>query len=522
MSSSNSIIKGVYWTTILNVVNAVYGFISVPLLINHFGKSEYGIIGLAMSVNVYMQLMDLGFNSTNVRFFSSWLTSGLTDKVRKAFSTSLGFYGIVGLLNAVVLLVVLLHSSSLFNVDAAQDRTLKSLLGILMVSAIINWFTSCFEQLVKATENVAWVQKYTLLPKLIQILVLVATLTCNLSIQVYFLLTTFSLIAIIPFLINKIQKDLPYISFRPSINFPILKEILPYCLNIFSFSIFQFSFYNLRPVFLGMQGTMESVADYRILNGVIGIISMLGGAFTGVLLPSTSKVVAERNSDAYYRMAYDGTKYISMLICFFCFAMMAVGSEVLTLYVGKEYLYLIPWFNVWLLCTLGTHNQAISSLILAGSDIRAISYSSAVASVVGLVLSWYLIPRYQIGGVVIGFVVYTMIQMLFYYLYYWRRKMNIRSQRVFFYSFLPYVVSGLICTGLTSMFSSPVKALTQLMGLNLADKGGMFMVFVLKGILFTLFYAGCIYMLLTPTDRTFFKKLLHRKKTNTDKDACQS
>ena len=81
MSSSNSIIKGVYWTTILNVVNAVYGFISVPLLINHFGKSEYGIIGLAMSVNVYMQLMDLGFNSTNVRFFSSWLTSGLTDKV---------------------------------------------------------------------------------------------------------------------------------------------------------------------------------------------------------------------------------------------------------------------------------------------------------------------------------------------------------------------------------------------------------------------------------------------------------
>jgi O-antigen/teichoic acid export membrane protein len=514
MSSSRSIIKGVYWTTILNVVNAVYGFISVPLLIGHFGKSEYGIIGLAMSVNVYMQLMDLGFNSTNVRFFSSWLTNGQIDKVKKAFSTSLGFYGFVGLLNAIVLLVVLLHSSSLFNVDTPQDTILKHLLGILMVSAIINWFTSCFEQLVKATENVAWVQKFTLLPKLVQIAVLVATLTCNLSIQVYFLLTTFSLIAIIPFLIKKIKKDLPYISFRPLINIPILKEILPYCLNIFSFSIFQFSFYNLRPVFLGMQGTIESVADYRILNGIIGIISMLGGAFTGVLLPSTSKVVAERNSDAYFRMAYDGTKYISMLICFFCFAMMAVGREVLTLYVGKEYLYLIPWFNVWLICTLGTHNQAISSLILAGSDIRAISYSSAVASIVGLVISWLLIPRYQIGGVVIGFVAYTLIQMLFYYLYYWRKKMSIRSQRVFFYSFLPYVVSGILCLGVISMFSTPVKSLVELMGFNLAEKGGMLMFFFMKGIFFTLLYAGCIYMLLTPTDRTFFKSLLKRKKQN--------
>ena len=205
-----------------------------------------------------------------------------------------------------------------------------------------------------------------------------------------------------------------------------------------------------------MQGTMESVADYRILNGIIGIISMLGGTFTGVLLPSTSKVVAEHNTDAYNRMAYDGTKYISMLICFFCFAMMTVGSEVLTLYVGRDYLYLIPWFNVWLLCTLGTHNQAISSLILAGSDIRAISYSSAVASVAGLAVSWYLIPGKQIGGVVIGFVVYTMIQMLFYYLYYWRRKMNINSRRVFFYSFLPYVLSGLLCMGLTALFHSPV------------------------------------------------------------------
>ena len=515
MSSSRSIIKGVYWTTILNVVNAVYGFISVPLLISHFGKSEYGIIGLAMSVNVYMQLMDLGFNSTNVRFFSSWLTGGQTDKVKKAFCTSLGFYGIVGLLNAIALLVVMLHSSTLFNVNASQDTILKHLLCILMVSAIINWFTSCFEQLVKATENVAWVQKYTLLPKMVQIAVLIATLTCNLSIQVYFLLTTFSLLAIIPFLIKKIRKDLPYISFRPSINIPILKEILPYSLNIFSFSIFQFSFYNLRPVFLGMQGTMESVANYRILNGIIGIISMLGGTFTSVLLPSTSKVVAERNSDAYYRMAYDGTKYISMLICFFCFAMMTVGSEVLTLYVGKEYLYLIPWFNVWLICTLGTHNQAISSLILAGSDIRPISYSSAVASAVGLVISWWLIPRFQIGGVVIGFVAYMLIQMLFYYLYYWNKKMNIRSQRVFFYSFLPYVVSGILCLGMISMFSSPIKSLVGLMGFNLSEKGGIFMVFFLKGIFFTLLYAGCIYMLLTPTDRTFFKNLLKRKKQNT-------
>ena len=124
--------------------------------------------------------------------------------------------------------------------------------------------------------------------------------------------------------------------------------------------------------------------------------------------------------------------------------MMTVGTEVLTLYIGKSYLYLIPWFNLWLLCTLGTHNQAISSLILAGDDIRAISYSSIVASVVGLILSWVLIPKYQIGGVCIAFAVYVIIQLLFYYCYYWPFKMGINSWAVFYKSFLPYLILGYI------------------------------------------------------------------------------
>ena len=66
MGSSNKIARGVFWTTLLNIVNGVYGFISVPVLIAYFGKADYGLIGLAMSVNVYLRLMDLGFNSTNV------------------------------------------------------------------------------------------------------------------------------------------------------------------------------------------------------------------------------------------------------------------------------------------------------------------------------------------------------------------------------------------------------------------------------------------------------------------------
>ena len=156
---------------IVNIVNALYGFIMIPILIKYFGKAEYGLIGLAQSVNAYMQLMDMGLTSTNVRFFSNWLAKGDESKVKALFSTCTSFYGIVGLINASVLIAVYFFSDSLFNVTAEQDIILKQLLLILAISAFINWFTSCYNQIIQATENVAWTQKRILVTKILMIIV---------------------------------------------------------------------------------------------------------------------------------------------------------------------------------------------------------------------------------------------------------------------------------------------------------------------------------------------------------------
>ena len=138
MGSSRKIINGVIWNTIANIVNAIYGFIAVPILINHFGKAEYGLIGLAMSINVYMRLMDLGFNSTNVRFFSTWFSQKKYEKLIKGFQTSLSFYGIIGLINAIVLLCIATFSDKIFNIQPEQDIILKHLFYILSIKFNLN------------------------------------------------------------------------------------------------------------------------------------------------------------------------------------------------------------------------------------------------------------------------------------------------------------------------------------------------------------------------------------------------
>ena len=301
---------------------------------------------------------------------------------------------------------------------------------------------------------------------------------------------------ILPFMVRKIKRLCPYISFIPSFDTKIFKEVLPYSLNIFSFGLFQFSIVNLRPIFLGIQSTPDSITDYRILDGIVRIVMMLGGAFMGVFLPSASKVVATHNQNAQNQIAYQGTKFISIAICFCCFGMMSVSTEMLTAYVGRDYLYLTIWLDIWLLATLGTHNQAISSLILAGSDIRAITYSTIVASIIGLLLTWFLIPLYDVGATVLGYFVYCMIQILFYYLYYWPRVMKIDSVRVFFSSFLPYVLAGcIICIGLRVI---------EFESMN------YWIAIFLKGGVFSVAFALITYVLLDNDDKQFIKKLLQK------------
>lgn len=154
---------------------------------------------------------------------------------------------------------------------------------------------------------------------------------------------------VIPFCVHKIRILCPYIHLKPHFDKNIFRQILPYSLNIFSFGIFQFSFYNLRPVFLGLQGTPSDVTDFRVLNGIAAIVMMLGGSFIGVFLPSVTKAVTQGNIKALDHLTYDGTKYISILLCFCSFGVVSVAPEILNIYVGPSFQYLTIWLVAWLI-----------------------------------------------------------------------------------------------------------------------------------------------------------------------------
>lgn len=496
MGSSKKIFSGVFWSVLTNIANALYGFIMVPILISHFGKAEYGLIGLAQSVNAYMQLMDLGLTSTNVRFFSNWMAAGDNAKVKKLFSTCTAFYGFVGLINAVVLIVVLLFSDKIFNVTPEQEIILKNLFGILALTALINWFTSCYNQIIQATENVAWTQKRLLVTKLLMIIALIITIWFGFSITLYYLLTMMCNWLILPWVIHKVKDVAPMVSFIPRFDKSVFKEILPYTLNLFLFSIFQFSYNNLQPVFIGMRSTVETVSDYKVVMGIVGVCSAVTSVFLNALLPSSSKAVANNDKKAYDMIAYKGTKYIMIFLGFCVFGMMTINRDLLTIYVGDSFLYLIPCMNLILLAILSRHMNAIASLILGGTNLKPIVRMTAFSAITALTISWIFIPAHGVLAVAYSIICFELLQALFYYLFYFPKMMSIRSGYIFISIFVPVTLVGILGYFLASLLPSSSSP-----WLNILFKGSTF----------ALIYLIEIYIYINREDKQFFLGLLKRR-----------
>lgn len=437
MSKFKLIISGVFWSGLAKVFDIFLKFISVPLLLNHYGKAQYALIALAMSINVYLRLMDMGFNTGNIKFFSSWTVGKQLGKVNRLFQTSLFLYGIIGVFNCIILLVLRYYSQGLFSLSSDQDEILKTLLTILSISAIVNWITSVFNQYLRAIDQIAFEERVNAITNILVFLPVVLSIYFDLTITVYFFLNILMTVILIPVKIFKVFLSSKGIDFYPRFDKPIFKEIIGYNMSIFAMGVFQFSAIYLRPVILGIKSTDITVnTDYRILQQITTSVTIISTIFLGVVLPIAAKAVQEGDLKMQQKLSLVLTKYLSIILAAVVFIFMLCSKQLLTIYVGQEYAHLSFWLNIWLLALLGHHNAVNSALILSGSNLKPYTYFSIFSATSSLILAWYLIPFFAMGGVIATYFYYVVLQISFFYNYYIPRKLLLGSWDSFYKSFL--------------------------------------------------------------------------------------
>ncbi|WP_262249430.1 lipopolysaccharide biosynthesis protein [Parapedobacter soli] len=445
---SKRVFSGSLWGVIAKILDALAKFITIPLLVGFYGKADYGLIALAFSLNAYLRLMDLGFNVGAVRFFSMWVADREWQKIAKVSRSSIVFYGAIGLVNAAIFLIMSAYGQQLFNLTDAQLPLYRQMMVVLAFSTVLNWLAGVAIQLLSAMDELAFVNRITAIGSVLNFVIALVAIQLQWTLIMYFIAYTVVTLLPIPCYVWRL-KVFPVPRRRllsPRWEGTAFREILTYSLTIFAMGLFQLTANNLRPLLLGkFTGGVEVLTDYRVIQTIAMLIVAFGGVFMQVLLPSTSKAYAAGDHQRIERMVFKATRYISVFLSFMVFALILNADEILLLYMGSDYPDLSLWLSLWLLTVLlSMHNTPVASLVLSTGKTRALVYSSAIACVVSLPITIVFAPGLQVGAAVLGYLVYMVLQIGFFYIYYIPRVLRLSGRRLFGSAFLPAAVGGMM------------------------------------------------------------------------------
>jgi len=340
---------------------------------------------------------------------------------------------------------------TVFKVTPEQFIVFRNLLLILALFTIVDWCTFVFNQLLIADEKIAFTQRLFTIRSLFGFLVVVLTIALKWSLTQYFLIYLMVNVSVIfPYYIICKKRKL-IISLIPAFYWKDFSIVFKYSLAILAMGLFQFTATQSRPLVLGMFSNVgiSLLTDYRVIEVFPIFIISIGGMLITILLPKTSRAIQDNNRKLIEKMAYKGTSYTSILISILCFPIILCSKDLLTLYVGESYSHLYVWLSLWVFTiTLYLHNSPVASLVLATGKTRMLVYSSAIACIVSIIINAILCQHYGVGSAVLGYLVYIIIQISFYYFYFNNKVLGLKSMKVFKSFVIPTLLGFFLMIGI--------------------------------------------------------------------------
>lgn len=449
MSLKNSyFLSAFFWSTLSKVLNAIFGFVSVPLLLGFYGKAEYGLLSIATACNGYMHLMDLGMNTGAVKFFAQWEAEGKRDLIYRVARTNISFYFIISIINIIGLLALAFWGESLFSVTHEQFIQLRYCFFILALFSSVSWITTVYTQLLTAFKKVSFTMQVQCAQVVLKGVLIALVFLFDLSlIQYFFYLTLIVSIAIIPYMIK--SKTEGYIdSHKPVAYWGDFKVVLKFSLALFALSLFQVTATQARPIILSIfaENGAETVADYRIIEVIPLFIITVCGTFVSIFLPRTSEMMI-RNDKAQIQEYVNGwTVKTTVLVCLLCFPFIVGGSQILSAYVGAEYTNLTVWLQIWcVFLIVQMHSTPAFSFVLANGKTKVLVVGTAMACGISILINILLCNTIQVGSAIIGYVIYMLCLIGVYYLYLYKRYLGLKRGPIFISFLKPLLFGGICC-----------------------------------------------------------------------------
>lgn len=280
------------------ILNALIGFLYVPILLFYIGTSQYGLYQLIGSVIAFFSIMDGGLTVSVVRFYTKYKT--LNDKINmeNILAISIRAYMIVAFLLMSIGCILYCNLSTIFSnsMSYIEIESAKNLFILMILNITMSVASMIFKAIINAH------QKFLILKGLESIQLLIQPILVILVIREYPYALSVALVQTalnICLILSRIYYCFRILKVRIVYHFwnkEIYKGMKKLAISSFITTIVDQIFFKSNQIILGITSGTLSVAIYSVATLIYMNYMSIGVAISSVYLPHITELVTKNKA----------------------------------------------------------------------------------------------------------------------------------------------------------------------------------------------------------------------------------
>ncbi len=417
------IARNVLFNWLGTIANMAVGFFLSPFILHRLGDVAFGVFVLANSVVAYLGLLDLGMQSSVLRFVSKGHTKGDHEGASEALSAALWVrlqISALALLLSAAIAVVFPH---VFRVpeDLASDAR-KALLLIGLTTAL-TMSIGVVGGVISALNRYDLQNYVSLTQTVLRVLGVVFVLSTGhgiVGIALSELVATLTGNLLLVWIARRLYPELRIQLRKPRRE--TLRQIWSYSFYAFLTTIAVQLVYQTDNLVVGAFVSASAVTFYAIANNLCRYATQIVSSMGGTFVPAASTYEAAGDSASLLMLYRNGTRATLMVSLPILITFIARGPSFIGLWMGPQYAHSSGIVLILLSIALffSYANRTAGAIAFGVEKHKTTALWSIGEGVANLALSILLVRRYGIYGVAIG----TTVPSLFVQVILWPRYIS--------------------------------------------------------------------------------------------------
>ncbi len=171
LSDSTQIKAGAILSYCQVFLSALTGLLYTPVMLRLMGQQEYGLYGTVNSTIALLGLLDLGFTSSYIRFYSKYKTSNQPEKINSFNSLFFTVFFVISVIATFIGFFISANPALIFDEGLTDEELSKAsvMMALLTISTVLGFLNTVFSCFISANQKFIFSKSINMISTIISV-----------------------------------------------------------------------------------------------------------------------------------------------------------------------------------------------------------------------------------------------------------------------------------------------------------------------------------------------------------------